>query len=34
LWVAAALPLSTGVIDVKNGLTYLRPGVAPVEDKA
>jgi cardiolipin synthase len=34
LWVAAALTLYTGVIYFKNGLTYLRPGVAPVEDKA
>jgi cardiolipin synthase len=34
LWVAAALTVYTGVVYFKNGLTYLRPGVAPVEDKA
>ncbi|HXL70185.1 MAG TPA: CDP-diacylglycerol--glycerol-3-phosphate 3-phosphatidyltransferase [Rhizomicrobium sp.] len=34
LWVAAALTLYTGVVYFKNGLTYLRPGVAPVEDQA
>ncbi|HEX4371364.1 MAG TPA: CDP-diacylglycerol--glycerol-3-phosphate 3-phosphatidyltransferase [Rhizomicrobium sp.] len=34
LWIAAALTVYTGVIYFKNGLTYLRPGVAPVEDKA
>src|SRR6201996_2005562 len=34
LWVAAALTLYTGVIYFKNGLTYLRPGVTPVEDQA
>jgi cardiolipin synthase (CMP-forming) len=34
LWVAAALTLYTGVVYFKNGLTYLRPGVAPIEDQA
>src|ERR1700761_7941351 len=33
LWVAAALTLYTGVIYFKNGLTHIRPGVAPVEDR-
>src|ERR1700758_3353203 len=30
LWVAAALTLYTGVIYFKNGLTHIRPGIAPV----
>jgi cardiolipin synthase len=33
LWVAAALTVYTGVIYFKNGLTYIRPGHAPVEDR-
>jgi cardiolipin synthase (CMP-forming) len=34
LWVAAALTVYTGVVYFKNGLTYIRPGRAPVEDQA
>jgi cardiolipin synthase len=34
LWVAAALTVYTGVIYFKNGLNYLRPGHAPVRDRA
>jgi cardiolipin synthase len=34
LWIAAALTVYTGVIYFKNGLTYLRPGHAPVRDQA
>ena len=33
LWIAAALTVYTGVIYFKNGLTYIRPGHAPVEDR-
>jgi phosphatidylglycerophosphate synthase len=33
LWIAAALTLYTGVVYFKNGLTYIRPGIAPVEDR-
>src|ERR1700760_4379507 len=34
LWIAAALTVYTGVVYFKNGLTYLRPGHAPVRDRA
>lgn len=34
LWVAAALTVYTGWVYFKNGLTYIRPGHAPVEDQA
>ena len=34
LWIAAALTLYTGIIYFKNGLTHIRPGVAPIEDQA
>ena len=34
LWTAAALTVYTGVIYFKNGLTHLRPGHAPVKDRA
>ena len=34
LWIAAALTVYTGVIYFKNGLTHLRPGHAPVRDRA
>jgi cardiolipin synthase len=34
LWLAAALTVYTGVIYFKNGLTYIRPGHAPVRDHA
>jgi phosphatidylglycerophosphate synthase len=34
LWIAAALTVYTGVIYFKNGLTYIRPGHAPVRDQA
>src|ERR1700753_2608227 len=34
LWIAAALTVYTGVFYFKNGLTYLRPGHAPVRDRA
>lgn len=33
LWIAAALTVYTGVVYFKNGLTYIRPGHAPVEDR-
>ena len=34
LWIAAALTVYTGVIYFKNGLTHIRPGHAPVRDRA
>jgi len=34
LWLAAALTVYTGVIYFKNGLTHIRPGHAPVRDRA
>jgi len=33
LWIAAALTVYTGVIYFKNGLTFIRPGHSPVEDR-